>query len=175
MSKTSLRKVLKDFDAADMRSLLLDVYSKSKEAKEILDFFACPDIEKKTEEYKSILKKETLRYTRRAFRPRLPRLRSTIKRFRLLEPGNEAVAELYVYTFSLLVGLGAEDWLRDQLYDNITKFFGETLDFLSENGLIDDYLSRLNKISGSIKPIGQSINPLKRIVESEMAKRVSQF
>lgn len=44
MSKTTLRKAIKDFEAPELRELLIDVYTKSKEARELLDFFAEPDI-----------------------------------------------------------------------------------------------------------------------------------
>ena len=48
MSKTTVRKSLEQFDAAELRQLIFDLYAKSKEAKEILDFYAVPDIAKKT-------------------------------------------------------------------------------------------------------------------------------
>lgn len=53
MSKTSLRKFLKDLNDQELQSLIMDVYSHSKDAKEYLDFLAEPDVAKKTEEYAS--------------------------------------------------------------------------------------------------------------------------
>ncbi len=88
MSKTTLRKLLNDFSDVQLRSLIMDVYSHSKDAREYLDFLADPDVMKKTEEYRAILRKEATRYAKRAFRPRISRLRSTLKRFRSLEPGD---------------------------------------------------------------------------------------
>ncbi|WP_290090990.1 hypothetical protein [uncultured Duncaniella sp.] len=52
MSKTTVKKSLEGFDAGELRQLILDIYTKSKEAKEILDFYAVPDIAKKLDEYK---------------------------------------------------------------------------------------------------------------------------
>lgn len=175
MSKATLRKALKDFDAQQMQALLLDVYSKSKEAKEILDFFAEPDIEKKTEEYRTALTKEATRYTRRAYRPRLPRLRSTLKRFRTLEPGDEAVAELMVDTSLTLIGLGKDSWLRDQLYDNIAKFFAETMAYIAERDMTDDFMPRIRKARESLSSPGfMRRNPLARIMDSEIEKYLKQ-
>ena len=57
MSKSSVKKSIKDFEAPQLQELILDLYGKSKEVKEILDFFANPDIEKKSEDYKSVLYK----------------------------------------------------------------------------------------------------------------------
>ena len=50
MSKTTLRKLLNDFSDVQLRSLIMDVYSHSKDAREYLDFLADPDVMKKTEE-----------------------------------------------------------------------------------------------------------------------------
>ena len=171
MSKATLRKALKDFDAQQMQTLLLDVYSKSKEAKEILDFFAEPDIEKKTEEYRTVLTKEATRYTRRAFRPRMPRLRASLKRFRTLEPGDDAVAELMVHTSLTLISLGADSWLREQLYDNIAKFFAETMAFIAERDMADEFMPRIRKARESLNSPGfMRRNPLAEIIDSEIAK-----
>ena len=38
MSKTTLRKLLNDFSDVQLRSLIMDVYSHSKDAREYLDF-----------------------------------------------------------------------------------------------------------------------------------------
>ena len=50
MSRTTLRKAIKDFDAEELRQLIMDIYARSKEAKEILDFYANPDIRAKREQ-----------------------------------------------------------------------------------------------------------------------------
>ncbi len=94
MSKTTVKKSLEGFDAGELRQLILDIYTKSKEAKEILDFYAVPDIAKKLDEYKKTILKEVQRYVRRAHRPRIPRIRATIKKLSILDPGDEAVGEL---------------------------------------------------------------------------------
>jgi len=75
-----------------------DIYTKSNEAKEILDFYAVPDIAKKLDEYKKTILKEVQRYVRRAHRPRIPRIRATIKKFSILDPGDEAVGELMAFS-----------------------------------------------------------------------------
>lgn len=170
MSKTTLRKVIKEFEAPELRELLIDIYTKSKEARELLDFFAEPDIEKKSEQYRAVLSKEARRYTRRAYHPRIARLRSTIKKFKTFEPGNEAVAELMLHTMTELLSIGRENWLRETLYVQIRKFVGETLDFISENGLLDEFMPRIRKLVDGIKDVGASVNPLRRIMDSELKR-----
>lgn len=119
MSKTTLRKAIKDFEAPELRELLIDVYTKSKEARELLDFFAEPDIEKKAEAYRAQLTKEATRYTRRAYNPRIAKLRATIKKFKIFESGSEAVADLMVHTMTALLSIGKDSWLRERLYVQI--------------------------------------------------------
>lgn len=168
MSKTALRKAIKDFEAPELRELLIDVYTKSKEARELLDFFAEPDIEKKAETYRVQLTKEATRFTRRAHHPRITKLRTAIKRFRTFEPGSEAVADLMVHTSVELISIGNDGWLRERLYVQIQKFLGETLDYLLENDLLDDFLPRIRKAIGQLERIGAFGNPMKRIAESEI-------
>lgn len=170
MSKTTLRKAIKDFEAPELRELLIDVYTKSKEARELLDFFAEPDIEKKAETYRTQLTKEAKRFTRRAHHPRITKLRTAIKRFQVFEPGSEAVADLMVHTSVELISIGNDGWLRERLYEQIQKFVGETLDYLLLNNLLDDYLPRIRKAVGQLERIGAFGNPMVRVVETEMRR-----
>ncbi|MDE6813211.1 MAG: hypothetical protein K2J28_05200 [Duncaniella sp.] len=168
MSKTTLRKAIKDFEAPELRELLIDVYTKSKEARELLDFFAEPDIEKKAETYRAQLTKEATRFTRHAHHPRITKLRAAIKRFQTFEPGSEAVADLMVHTSVELISLGRDGWLRERLYVQIQKFIAETLDYLLLNNLLDDFLPRIRRAAGQLERIGAFGNPMKRITESEI-------
>ncbi len=45
MSKATLKKELKNFDADQLREILLDLYSARKESKEYPDFFVDHDID----------------------------------------------------------------------------------------------------------------------------------
>lgn len=129
-----------------------------------------PDVEKKTEEYKATIHKEATRYTKRAFRPRMSRLRATLKRFRSLEPGDEAVAELMVFTLLSLIGNGAQTWLPDMLYNHIDKFMAEVMAYLSERGMISEYLPRIVKMRRYISDYRHTVNPLRKIIDDNLAK-----
>ncbi|MCM1077687.1 MAG: perilipin family protein [Bacteroides sp.] len=174
MSKTTLRKAIKDFEAPELRELLFDVYVKSKEARELLDFFAEPDIKKKTEEYRTQLTKEAARYTRHAYHPRMTKIRSILKRFRSLEPGPEAIAELMVHSILVLMEIGRTNWLSDSTYGGIEKLFGETIDHLNQYGLMEMYLPRIRKAGATISRIGIYKNPFSGIFERQM-KRIESL
>lgn len=161
MSKTTVKKSLEGFDAPQLRQLILDLYTKSKEAKEILDFYAVPDIAKKIEEYKKPLLKEVWRYTRHAHHPRMPRLRSTIKKFTILDPGDEAVGELMAFVILELSKVGAENVLNDTTNAAIEKFFLETLAFLNSRKLLEEYEPQFVKAFDRMKDFRYYRNPLK--------------
>jgi len=146
MSKTSVGKALEDFGPEQLRALILELYGKSKEVKEILDFFACPDIGKKTEACKTAIYKEATRFTRRAYRPRLSRIRAVIKRFRVLfEPDDAAVAELMVFAAVTLADVCAKAGTRDALRESVVKFLGEAEEFISAREELREYMLRLRK------------------------------
>lgn len=161
MSKTTVKKAIADFDAAQLRELLIDIYGKSKEAKELLDFFADPDIPAKIEEYKKPLSKEINRYVRRAHRPRIPKIRAILKKFSVIEPGDEAVAELMVYAIIELCAVASDDWFKDSTNEAINKLFLETLAYLQPRMLLDEYLPRINKALGGMKDFRYYKNPLR--------------
>lgn len=168
MSKTTVKKAIAGFDAPQLRELLLDVYSRSKEAKEILDFFANPDIDAKIEEYKKPLSKEINRYARRAHRPRIPKIRAILKKFTAIEPGDEAVAELMVYIITELCAVGANDWFKDSTNEAVNKLFIETLNYLKPRLMFDEYLPRITKAISGMNDFRYYKNPLRELLSDTL-------
>ena len=58
MSKTTIKKLLQSMTKAEIIEMVLELYSARKEAKEYLEYYACPDENEKLEEYKSIIREE---------------------------------------------------------------------------------------------------------------------
>lgn len=54
MPKSTIKKLLQSMTKAEIIEMVLELYSARKEAKEYLEFYACPDEKGKLEEYKSI-------------------------------------------------------------------------------------------------------------------------
>ncbi len=61
MSKTQLKKELTKMNAEQIAELVLDLYSARPEAKEYLEFYISPNIDKKLEKAKAAIDKELLR------------------------------------------------------------------------------------------------------------------
>lgn len=171
MSKTTVRKAIEQFDAAELRQLIFDLYAKSKEAKEILDFYAVPDIAKKLEQYKQPIAKEVWRYSRRAYRPRMQRIRSTIKKFTVLDPGDEAVGQLMAFTVIEFCQMAAVDTLKDTTNEAINKFFVETLTYLDSRMMLDEYEPQFDKAIREMKDFRYYSNPLK----IQLSKTLSDY
>lgn len=169
MSKTTVKKSLEGFDATELRQLILDLYAKSKEAKEILDFYAVPDIAKKIEEYKKPILKEVWRYTRRAYRPRMARIRAAIKKFTVLDPGDEAVAELMAFTILEFCKMAANETLKDTTNEAVNKFFKETLAYMHARLLLDEYEPQFAKAIREMNDFRYYSNPLKRALSATLA------
>lgn len=172
MSKTTVRKSLEWFDAAELRQLILDLYAKSKEAKEILDFYAVPDIAKKLEEYKKPIAKEVWRYTHHTHRPRMARIRAAIRKFSVLDPGDEAVGSLMAFTVMEFCKMAADKTLKDTTNEAVNKFFAETLVYLDSRRLLDEYEPQFAKAIREMQDFPHYSNPLKRLLNDTLAKNV---
>lgn len=174
MSKTTVKKAIENFDAIELRQLILDIYTRSKEARELLDFYAVPDISKKLEEYKKSVLKEVWRYTRRAYRPRMSRIRAVIRKFRVLDPGDEAVGELMAYTIIEFCKMAREETLKDATNDAIDKLFAETLAYLHSRMLLDEYEPQFAKAIREMQDFRYYSNPLKTRLANTLADFISQ-
>lgn len=174
MSRTTVKKVIEGFDAAQLRQLILDIYTRSKEAKELLDFYAVPDIAKKLEEYKKPILKEVWRYTRRAYHPRMSRIRATIRKFTALDPGDEAIGQLMAFTVIEFCKMAADETLKDTTNEAVNKFFGETLDYLSSRMLLDEYQPQFAKAIREMKDFRYYTNPLKRLLTTTLTHHLQQ-
>lgn len=172
MSKTSVKKAIQEFDAMELRQLVMDLYSRSKDAKELLDFYADPDIPKKLEEYKKVALKEANRFTRHAHRPRMVKIKGVVKKFERLEPGPEAVADLMVSViFECMEWAKPSETLYDTTAEAIDKFFGDVLKYLDENMLWDEWGPQIMKRVGEMKTGMFSRNTLKRLMSKRLEGR----
>ena len=96
MSKTTIKKLLQSMTKAEIIEMVLELYSARKEAKEYLEYYACPDEKEKLEEYKSIICEEFYPKKRREPKTRFSVCRKAMADFKKLEPSADALAELMV-------------------------------------------------------------------------------
>lgn len=139
MSRLKLKKALSELTEEQLRELLLQLYNVRKEAKEYLEFFMNPDIEKKCEETAKALEKELGRYKSR-YRHSFPAYRMTkikalMKHFAGFGPEDEMYADLW---FKLICDISAI-WIHYDINDgqlkSLVKFFTDFLTFIDKAGL----------------------------------------
>ncbi len=145
MSKVTVKKVISQFTPEQLRGLILDIYSKYKEPKEYLDFFAEPDIEGALDRYRKLAAKEIFRIHHHLPAPRVTTIKGIIKSFAMLEPGYEAEATLRLDILHDLLLLGAQNLkvLRESQFNSICNYMNETCRFLDKNGLLESNIGNI--------------------------------
>lgn len=171
MSKTTVRKTLREFDADQLRELIFDLYSKSKEVKEILDFYADPQVGAKLEQYSKPILKEVHRVYRGQPKPRFTRIRTYLKKLAILDIGAEAMARMRVTILLDVIRVAGDGTtLSEATATAIVKYADETLVMLAGWRLLDEWLPQIQKAVKSM--------PLRRfhrnIVQAELLKSIER-
>lgn len=107
MSKSTIKKLLQSMTKAEIIEMVLELYSARKEAKEYLEFYACPDEKGKLEEYKSIISEEFYPKKRREPQTRFSVCRKAVADFKKL-----AVRRCPCGTDGVVYGMGYPIHLR---------------------------------------------------------------
>lgn len=81
MSKTQLKKELKNFDREQLTQLVLDLYAARKETREYLEFFINPDVDKLIDKYHTAINRELMRGSWRRSKARISVLKNLVKEF----------------------------------------------------------------------------------------------
>lgn len=143
MSKTALKKALAGMDAAQLTELITDLYEARSEAKEYLDFYINPDIDKKMTKAKSLIAKEVGRTSRGRARPRSTRVRRFIKDIESLNPGAEHVAEAMTYTIEQFCLTGSVNWVKESTQRSVGRLVADTVRLADRGGVLSLFLPRI--------------------------------
>ena len=152
MSKASVKKALKALDKEELIETMLELYSLRKEAREYLEFWADPDIDREVELVKGRIQKILyLPQEKPRRKPDFTEMRTVLKNFIGIVAEPDKVCEILVYYPETLLR-----WLQDRkgigmasnqkrLYDAI-----DTADKEIENaGLEDQFGLRLSRLRES--------------------------
>ena len=146
MSKTTIKKLLQSMTKDEIIGMVLELYSAKEEAKEYLEYYACPDEKGKLEEYKAIIREEFYPVRRRDPQLRFSVCRKAVADFKKLKPSADAQAELMVsymeWATQFTYDYG-DMW--EQYYDSVESNFEKTIKFIVTNGLWEKYSQRLQQ------------------------------
>lgn len=145
MSRTQLKKELQNLDKSGIIQVILDLYSARKEAKEYLDFFINPDVDKKMEKNRAAILKELSRGVRWRSKARISVLRGIIRDFASLDPGSDHVAELMVFTVVATIDACTSRQMSATMLNGLRQLTINTVEYLNAHELLPKYLPRLKK------------------------------
>lgn len=174
MSKTSVRKAIAEFDAQELRSLIFDLYARSKEAKEILDFYAEPDIDKLLEKIEKPLARELSRTSRGYYRARPSKIRAYFKKLAALEAGLDAEVKLQMFCLSYLCPQVASDRLNESLLGYALGMLQETIANIITLGEQDTYFPQLLRIGDDVAKTERYGHSLRGKIVKDIAEAESR-
>ena len=75
MSKTALRKQLREMPREELEQVVMELYESRKEVKDYFDFYLDPDVDRLMDRYRKLLLKEASRCSRGDSRCRISAIR----------------------------------------------------------------------------------------------------
>lgn len=175
MSKNALKKVLAGMSAQQLTELITDLYEARSEAKEYLDFYINPDIDKKMAKTKSLIAKEAGRTSRGRARPRTTRIRRFIKDIESLNPGAEHVAEAMTYTVEQFCLTGSVNWVKDTTQRSVGRLVADTVRQADRGGMLSIFLPRLEKAIADMDTRNAHSRDFRRLLSESLDEAVASL
>lgn len=152
MSKTSLKKILKELNAQQLTEVILDMYDARKDAREYLEYFANPNEEKMADKTRAIIDKEFFPL-RGEGKARVSVCRRAIKDFMLLHPSPRLIAEVKYHYVERAVAYGfCWRWhIRESVVNGMITAWRDLLDYCYAQGLLDAMYPAISVMNSQLK------------------------
>jgi len=141
MSLSSLKKELQYFDKSALESIILDLYSKSKENKDYLEYFQNPDEEKLLDKYKT--KVSDYIYPKRGYRAKIAKAKAVMREFSKWYPNPEMEAELQLTYILRGIAFGKEIYMTSALDESLHKMSISYFEFIKKHQLKNQFIDRI--------------------------------
>ncbi len=168
MSKAQLRKELKNFDREQVAEVLLDVYESCKEAREYLDFFLDPDVDKLYEKHRLLLDKELSRGKYGRSTARISHVRRILKKFDSFDTGPENSLRLMEFAAVRLTRLERARHVGAPLIRGTVKLLTDMLVAGERHMIFDKALDHVSNVLDDDKSSLHFKNFLRRKVEEQL-------
>lgn len=146
MSKTQLKKELQQLDKSSIINMVLDLYTARKDARDYLDFFVDPDIDRRIEKARIKIAKELSRgRSGGRSRARISHIRAAINDIATLDPGIEYVADIMVYAIEAAYTSTQPHRLTPTFANGMKRLVADTVTYLDRNNRLAHMLPRLHK------------------------------
>ncbi len=157
MSKAQLKKYIQELDREHLEEFVLDIYSDVKPAKEYLDFFLNPDVNKLVEKTQRAI------YSK-VFRPngdpvlklKFTKINDIMKDFTAKVRDPHIVADMMVYLLTLLCNYGSKYYHSESFVRSLVANFGRFSKWLVSSGLENEYKDIMSSLIVKTHRIGWS-------------------
>lgn len=161
--------------AEQIGEMVLDLYAARSEAREYLDFFVSPDIEKKLEKSRSSIKKEMSRNSKGRNKSRSTRIRRFIKDISSLNPGAEPVSEIMTFAVETFCEVGSDQIIKTSVQNGYARLLHDTIVYINDAGLVGDYLPRIEKAVDSMSSSWWRGNEFKKLLKQELKETMESL
>lgn len=161
--------------AEQISEMVLDLYAARSEAREYLDFFVSPDIEKKLDKSRSLIKKEMSRNSKGRNKSRSTRIRRFIKDISSLNPGTEPVAEIMTFAVEAFCEVGSDQIIKTSVQNGYARLLHDTIIYINNAGLVGDYLPRIEKAVDSMPSSWWRGNEFKKLLKQELKETMESL
>lgn len=155
MSKAQLKKYIQELDRAHLEEFVLDIYSDVKPAKEYLDFFLNPDVNKVVEKTQRAIYSKVYRPSGEPLgRLKFSKINDIMKDFANKVRDPYIVADMMVYLLTLLCEFGLRHSHGEAFVRSLVANFGRFSKWLVSSGLENEYKEKMNSMIAKTHKIG---------------------
>jgi hypothetical protein len=148
MSKSQLKKYLRELNKEELEDQVLDLYQRFKPVKVFYDFVFNPKEEELMRKAKLKISKEYFPDTKRKAKTRRSIAQKEIKHFKQLEVESHLTADLMLFNIEIAQTFAEEKSnLKEAFCKSIFKSFEEAVKYITKMGITAEFCSRILKIA----------------------------
>jgi len=151
MSKRALKKYLTDLKKEEIEEQLLDLYQRFPVVKEYYDFVFNPKEGKLIQDAKIKISNEYFPIRRKRPRARRSIAQKYIKHFIKLGVDCYLVADIMLYNIEIAQSFSEEKNITDSFYKSMQNSFLEAVNYISINGILNDFKERIVKVYNNVE------------------------
>lgn len=151
MRKRDLKKYLSDLTKEQVEIQLLELYAKFSDVKTYYDFVFNPNEAKLQREAKVKISNEYFPEKRKRAKLRRSTAQKIVKHFTLLGVDAFVIADIMLYNIEIAQVFSANNKINsDTFYKSFYNSFNQSVSFLIERGILEDFKERLHKINSNV-------------------------
>lgn len=157
MSKAQLKKYIAGLDREHLEEFIVDIYTDVKAAKEYLDFFLNPDVNKVVDKTQRALYSKVYKPNGDpVLRVKFSKMNDIMKDFSAKVRDSYIVADMMAYLLGLLCDYGSRYYHGEAFVRSLVANFGRFSKWLVSSGIEEEYKERMEALIAKTHKIGWS-------------------